>query len=120
MKTIEKIEKLIADLTLLVAFLKAHTKLADKIYVSDYHLGVYCYSKKTFSNMIRSLCSGKLKLEKVYSDYYCQVTRNFGDMRLTVHIGRENVCERIVTGTKVVPAQVYEERIEEIVEWKCK
>lgn len=38
---------------------------------------------------------------------------------------RENVCERVVVGTKVVPAQpahyveAVPEKVEEVVEWKC-
>ena len=57
------------------------------------------------------------KLRRTFSD----------DLRIMVYTARENVCERIVVGTKIVPATTLPardevhmpERVEELVEWHC-
>ena len=49
------------------------------------------------------------------------------DLRLLIYTARENVCERIVVGTKIIPATTLPardevhmpERTEELVEWHC-
>ncbi len=47
--------------------------------------------------------------------------REFGPIHYDLNIDREQVCEKIVTGTRVVPAQPATlEHEEEIVEWRCK
>ena len=48
-----------------------------------------------------------------------------GNTTITFTAQREEVCERVVTGTKIIPREVIPERVveeheEEIVEWKCK
>ena len=44
---------------------------------------------------------------------------DFETLTYQVYIMRNQVCERIVTGTKEVPAISYPAHTEEIVEWKC-
>lgn len=67
----------------------------------------------------------KVKKEYDRSDFELHVTipaLREGDDDITVvyYASRETVCERKVVGTKVIPAQVTAERVEEIVEWDCK
>ena len=47
------------------------------------------------------------------------VRRKFGPISMEINTARENVCRRIVTGTRVVPAVTVPEHVEEIVEWDC-
>jgi hypothetical protein len=48
---------------------------------------------------------------------YLSVERFFGPHRVAVNVSREKVCERVVVGTREVPAEPA--RVEEIVEWRC-
>lgn len=54
--------------------------------------------------------------KKPDTDYF-GVNRNFGPITYRVYTERTKVCERVVIGTRTVPAQA--ERTEDIVEWKC-
>ena len=65
-------------------------------------------------------------VEKDYShNFTVQVTipaderKGHKDIVLRYYCDRETVCTKKVVGTKVVPAAVIPERIEEIVEWDC-
>lgn len=42
-----------------------------------------------------------------------------GILTLRISAERSQVCRKIVTGTKVVPAYTIPERVEEDVEWVC-
>ena len=66
------------------------------------------------------------KAEKVYRDSFFSMTHNFGPyVQLKANSERHIVCERVVTGTKIVPAHeaytlpAQPEQVVEIVEWKC-
>lgn len=73
-----------------------------------------------------TLCAGLGSFEKVVTDYStgAEVKLPAG-MKVHVSIGREQVCKRVVIGTKIVPAK--EEKIipaepeheVEIVKWEC-
>jgi hypothetical protein len=63
--------------------------------------------------------------EKKYDNLF-ELSWNFGQMlKLRFLTYRENICERVVVGKKVIPAQeervipATEEYVEDIVEWKC-
>ena len=51
--------------------------------------------------------------------------REFGAVALEVNVQRSLICERVKTGTRIVPAEPAkvipptEEREEEVFEWKC-
>jgi hypothetical protein len=66
------------------------------------------------------------KVAKVYGDELVTLSKDFGSLlQLRMHANREAVCERVVVGTKVIPARserilpAEPEREEEIVEWHC-
>ncbi len=64
---------------------------------------------------------------KKADEFYYGLTKDFGPVVLSVKASRENVCERVVVGTKTTeylvppPGVEMEKRIdtEEIVEWIC-
>ncbi len=64
---------------------------------------------------------------KQADDHYIGLTKGFGPVVLTVKASRENVCERVVVGTKTTeylvppPGVEMEKRThtEDIVEWVC-
>ena len=66
------------------------------------------------------------KSEKVYADNFFWLRHNFGSLvQLEVVSLRDVVCERVVTGTRVIPAQpehtipAIPEHEVEVVEWRC-
>lgn len=69
-----------------------------------------------------------VKVRKDFSDKHGIVSLDFGTMRLDVYAHREQVCERVVTGTEKVTKQVPDpaaptvEVTEEVetVEWVCR
>ncbi len=50
---------------------------------------------------------------------YFSLTRDFGSVELSINFDREQVCERIVVGSKEVPEQTIKAHTEDLVEWKC-
>lgn len=66
--------------------------------------------------------------EKSTDEDSFRLTRKFSDsFAMMVYTARENVCTRVVVGTKVIPATTLPareetympERVEEVVEWHC-
>ena len=56
---------------------------------------------------------------KEWRDVGLTISRDFGGVRLEAFLLRAEVCERVVTGTREVPAQVTPAHTEEVVEWQC-
>lgn len=82
----------------------------------QHHPTVYAYSIKEDALAIASIL-GHSKKEFNGANFY--LIKEFGEVKLRFYFSREAICERVVTGTKVIPAVSYPERIEEIIEWKC-
>lgn len=62
------------------------------------------------------LCGGQVK--KNYAGDYFWLTKEFGGgVKMEWNCPRQEVCEKVKVGEKVVPAQP--ERVEEVFEWKC-
>lgn len=65
-------------------------------------------------------------VDKEVSPQLFKLTKNFGGgVKVEWIAYRESVCEKVVVGTKVVPAEperiiaAVPERVEEVVEWRC-
>jgi hypothetical protein len=78
--------------------------------------------KEVLADVARRLGSS----EKVYGDEYFWLNKDFGShVRFTGCSQRTTVCERIVTGKRVVPAEpahlipAQPEQEIEVVEWRC-
>lgn len=87
-------------------------------------LFINTYNKKDFQYFIKALSN----FDKKYSDYSATAEKQLacgGVIRISTD--RENICKRIVTGTRTIPAkeeytEIHEaepEREEEIVKWEC-
>lgn len=62
--------------------------------------------------------------EKGGNDQFLYLIKHFGKVQVEAVFTREQVCERVVTGTrevpeKIIPAQVVEAHTEETFEWRC-
>lgn len=79
--------------------------------------------KDAMAKAVRALGSGEKRV--IGEDLH--VERKFGPITVSAYTARENVCKRVVTGVKVLPAtvvpaqaeQVLPEREIEVVEWVC-
>jgi hypothetical protein len=78
---------------------------------------------------LRTFAKAAGKAEKKYTDSEIQVALYFpGGLMVRYDSPRDKVCERVVVGTKIIPAYtlparaaavVIPEKVEEIVEWHC-
>lgn len=57
--------------------------------------------------------------QKVYSDSFLYLNKQFGPITLSAAFFRNAVCVMKVVGTKRVEAQFYPAHDEDIVEWEC-
>lgn len=93
----------------LADFLDAH----PDVRLNDPSHMVYVFSRDTLAAIAR--IGG---WRKVYTNDYFNLVRDFdGGVSLQVFTDRASVCERVVVGTKTVPA--VPEHQAEIVEWVC-
>ena len=74
----------------------------------------FAYTKEQL-NEFRVAVGGKLD-KKATGDYFF-LQKTFGPINYDINIARERICEKIVTGKRIVPA--VPEREEDVVEWKC-
>jgi hypothetical protein len=98
-------------------FLEANPE-APAPYADNIRFDVFALSKEEFVKYAKNIGG---KLTKVH-DYSSVMTlrRHFGKLQYDINVGREEVCERVVTGTRIVPAkEAVPEHEEEITEWKC-
>lgn len=89
---------------------------------SPFTLYISARNKRDFGTLCASLGS----FEKVVTDYSTGAEVKLpGGMKVHVSISREQVCKRVVVGTKIVPAKEEEiipaepEHEEDIVKWEC-
>lgn len=57
------------------------------------------------------------KAEKLWQDNWLAVRASFGPHAIDANLPREQVCRKVVTGKRKIPAKPA--RTEEIVEWVC-
>jgi hypothetical protein len=124
--TITKTETtVVEDLRALADFLERRTILTEQVSFSTAY--VFTYNSDDFTKMI-SMIGG---FDKKVDDYSMKAIKKFGSIELMVHIGRANMCEKVVVGTRqvettrdvypdgVVPESVTEMVDENITEWSC-
>lgn len=87
----------------------------DTVYLSIHS---YTWDKEIFKKKVKML--GR-KIEKNFSDQGVTATKYFGipNVNVSVQISRDQICEKVVTGTREVPEEIIPARTEEIIEWKC-
>ena len=85
-------------------------------------INVFCDSAEEFTEQARALGS----VQKRDDGRYFTLRRTFGGViNFDLFTERDLVCERIVTGQRVIPATEAKlvpaepERIEDIIEWRC-
>ena len=128
----EKNAQLVAGIRDLIAFIEANddfefvTGEAHQVvfHWRDWYLDSADSSKRRAR--LAYLAQRLGKAEKQYSGDFFWLRHDFGPhVRIEAASERDVVCERVVTGTRLVPAQeaytmpALPEHEEEIVEWKC-
>ena len=85
--------------------------------VPEVTLNVPFFDREEFTEAVKALGGHR---EKIAHDSYFVVRRTFGEgVQLDVYMPREQVCRKVVLGTREVPERVVPARTEEIVEWVC-
>lgn len=79
------------------------------------------YVKEEYKKFIKALGG----TAKDSSDWTFELNWAYGLLNLRLCTDRDNVCEKVVTGTKIIPAsesyivEAQPERTEELYEWRC-
>lgn len=114
------------DLRKIADFIEAHNEIPlPESMLSGYGL----HNKQTFALVARALSHGG-RCEKEYADTLVTLSRRFGGVELKFMGFRENVCEQVKVGTRLVAeqyvpprpateAQVIPEHEEAVYEWRC-
>lgn len=100
---------LIQGLRQLADFLEAHPEAP----LSHVHVMEYIAKRDQFKHVARVMGN----IDKTLNDDFFGIERCFGPVVYRIFTDRGNICERIVTGKRTIPAQPEHE--EDIVEWSC-
>lgn len=81
-------------------------------------------SKRHAAELVRAL---PVSVDKRFDDSYLNLEFQFDGLHMNAFIARDNVCEKVVTGTetltRLVPPEgvemIEEEYEQDIIEWKC-
>lgn len=78
----------------------------------------------TKAEMIEATKAFKTATKTFFGNYFELAKEFTGDVSLKYNASRQEVCERIVTGQKTIPAYTepareVEETVEDVIEWKC-
>ncbi len=80
---------------------------------------LYCFTQSR-ADFVRRADELGGDRSKTFDDWYVNVRRTFGPHAVEVCVNREQVCRKVVTGERLVPAKPAEpEHVEEVVEWVC-
>lgn len=85
-----------------------------------YFGGLDAYADTEDGDDISIIARAMKPVEKITdSPTYFRLQREFGPITLSVNFPHEQVCEKVVVRTELVPAQLIDAYEKEIVEWKC-
>ena len=97
----------------LADFLDAHPNVP--VPGSEQTLNVFVDDRATLAAIAR-----EGRWEKHYYTNWFTLVAAFGPITLHINLDREQVCRKVVTGSRVVPARAAEpEHVEEVTEWIC-
>ena len=118
-------QAMIDSMAAFVNFLESRPSL-PLLTMNDVYIFIYGDSVEErlekFANAVKVMGTGK----KSY-DAFLNFTKHFGVFNLVAACRRQEICQRVVTGTKVLPAEPEKtivvpakpERTEETWEWEC-
>ncbi len=85
----------------------------------DYHPRTYDRVPGGAKATMRRAARALGKADKRHEGHFFSLLRKFGPVRLELTTSREQVCEKVIIGTKEVPEVTYPARTEDVVEWVC-
>lgn len=127
-------QRLAAGFRALADMLDANPDLADVGYCFSYifeAVNIPVDSREQIATLARAGMRAGAKVDKHQDDNYAGVNISFGSVGLHVYADRDEVCERIVVGTKEVTEEVPDPealaavpkvtvtKVVEEVEWRC-
>lgn len=118
--------ELVEGLRALADFIEQHPELPITYPSQTFTHWLYDESDgRTAKEQMATAARAMGNASKVYTGSYFDLRKKFGKhITLEFTANRENICKRVVTGHKLVPAKLVPEkmtpaRIEEEVEWVC-
>jgi hypothetical protein len=100
------------DLKDIVAFLEAHPGVPPPRFNS---LLVTLNTREEIAAVAK-----QSSWQKDYNGQWFSLQKRFGTLTLDVYVPRDEVCRKVVTGTRVLPAvEAQPERVEQVEEWVC-
>ena len=90
-----------------------HPEWIDESYPA--WVNIYPSSKANLARLTKDLG----RVEKIHDENLFYVRRRFGPHQIDGNVMRQEVCRRVVTGTKQIPERVVPAHEEEVVEWEC-
>ena len=107
---IDRRQAFIDSLRACADFLESHPSVKAPRYIT---MNVFVDTREELAEQARSAT-----WNKVFGDTWFSLTKSFGEhLSLDITCGREVVCRKVVTGTRVVPAQP--EQVVEEYAWEC-
>ena len=99
----------------LADWIEDHPGFVNPAECDSWYLLKLCHSREDLAKAVQTLGN----VEKRPDGNYFNVRRYFGPLIIEAYISREQVCTKIVKGTRFVPERVVEAYEEQIVEWEC-
>jgi hypothetical protein len=107
-------QQMIDDFRQMLNWLEDHPSCPLPTEILIQRCNIYAETLPEFLEIRRQLEAGGEKKSISDTIYF---TRRFGDLELDININKDNSCERVKVGERVIPAQP--ERTEPVYEWKC-
>lgn len=129
----ERADQFATDIEQFAKFVRANPMVADAIGYQDFlaYLTPGDSTKATMADLIRTGLRAGAKVDKHTNGDFAGAILTFGRVTMKVYSDRDQVCERIVTGTREVPVEEKDPealaavptrtvmRVVEDVEWRC-
>ncbi len=119
-------DKLVAGLRELADFLDSPRGLAlprlavaATAWPQDWHPGSFKDTPGRAKAVMQRAARALGKAEKRHEGSYFALVRKFGPVKLELTTSREQVCEKVIIGTREVPEVTYPARTEDVCEWLC-
>lgn len=123
-----------AGLRALADTIEANPELAYLLRTSFSHMGSHLFDseREKLTTFIRLMKASGAEITKDYTTNYAMVAAKFGPVNVVLQADREQVCERVVVGTREVTEEVPDPealaavptttvtRVEDVVEWQCR
>lgn len=118
----EQRQRSISDVRDFLAWLESHPEIPLPYeFGAGGRIGIYAWNTK---DEARIMARAMGTFEKKADENFLELKKKFGSLIVAAVFSRNQVCKRVVVGTKEIPEEVVPEKVTpahtvEIVEWQC-